>query len=122
MCAFERSEKGMEFIMNEFENKARNLKSQGNNCSYSVYNTFNKELKLNGHFPEPRSIEGKCGALLASLKILEETENKDKINIFEEEFIKEFGYSKCFELMRHERRCSDYVGWSANKLSEILSN
>lgn len=34
--------------MNESENKARNLKSQGNNCSYSVYNTF-YELE------EPRS-------------------------------------------------------------------
>ena len=108
--------------MKESENKARNLKSQGNNCSYSVYNAFTDNLKLSGDYPEPRSIEGKCGALLTSLKILEETGHADKINSFEEEFIKRFNYSKCFELMTHERRCSDYVGWSANRLSEIILN
>ena len=108
--------------MNKYEEIARNLKSQGNNCSYSIYNTFSNELKLSGEYPEPRSIEGKCGALITSLKILEETGHADKTNFFEDEFIKEFGYSKCFELMTHEKRCSDYVGWTTNKLSEIIFN
>lgn len=106
--------------MKEYENVARNLKSQGNNCSYSLYNAFADDLKLSGDYPEPRSIEGKCGALLTALHILKETGHADKIKKFEEDFIKEFGYSKCMDLMRYERRCNDYVGWSASKLSEII--
>ena len=33
-----------------------------------------------------------------------------------------FGYSKCVDLMTHERRCSDYVGESASLLVEIISD
>ena len=106
--------------MNKYEEIARNLKAEGNNCSYSVYNALKKALELNGEYPAPRSIEGKCGALLSALKILDETGNADKKEEFEKEFIKEFGYSKCIELMTHEKRCSDYVGWSAKKINEIL--
>lgn len=107
--------------MNKYEEVARNLKVNGNNCSYSVYNAFKEELKLNGEYPEPRSIDGKCGALLSALKILDETGNSNQKENFENEFVKEFGYAQCIELMTHERRCSDYVGWSANKISEIIN-
>lgn len=108
--------------MNEFEEKARNLKSQGNNCSYSVYNTFKKKLNLSGNYPEPRSIDGKCGALLSSLKILDEIGQADKKEQFEKDFIKQFGYAKCFELLTYERRCNDYVGWCASKISEYINS
>ena len=108
--------------MNKCEEIARKLKMQGNNCSYSVYNALAEDMKLSGDYPAPRSIEGKCGALLTALKILEETGNSNKKEEFEKEFIKEFGYSKCIELMTHEKRCTDYVGWSANKTNEIISN
>ncbi len=108
--------------MGKFEEKARNLKAQGYNCSYSVYNSFADELKLKGDYPAPRSKDGKCGALLVALKVLEETGNEEKKEELEEKFIEEFGYSKCVELMTHSRRCSDYVGWSANKIEEITSN
>ena len=107
--------------MNKYEEKARNLKMNGNNCSYSVHNAFIEELELNEDYPGPRSIEGKCGALLTALKILDETGNSNEKENLEKEFIKEFSYSKCVELMTHERRCSDYVGWSANKVSEIIN-
>lgn len=107
--------------MNKNEEIARKLKEQGNNCSYSVYNAYANELNLKTDYPAPRSIEGKCGALLTTLKILEDTNNSDKKEEFEREFIKKFGYSKCAELMRHERKCNDYVGWSANKISEMIS-
>lgn len=106
--------------MVEMEKIARNFKKQGNNCSYSVYTTFSKRIKLSGIYPEPRSIDGKCGALLATLKILDETGNSEKKEQFEKDFIQEFGYCKCSDLMKNDRRCNDYVGWAARKLDEIL--
>lgn len=108
-------------MMNKYEEVARNLKSQGNNCSYSVYNAFINDFKLNGNYPEPRSIENKCGALLTALKILKEKGYEEELDRFENEFLNEFGYCKCFELMTHGGRCNDYVGWSANKLYEVLN-
>ena len=107
--------------MNKYEEKARAFKSQGNNCAYAVYNAYADDLNLKGDFPAPRSIEGKCGALLAALKILDETGHGDKKEEFEKEFIAEFGYSKCAQLMTHERRCDDYVGWSADKINKIVN-
>ena len=106
--------------MNNHESIARKLKSEGNNCSFSVYNAF-KDLDLSIDFPAPRSIDGKCGALLTSLKILKEKGFENKIEEFEEWFIYEFGYNKCVDLMTHERRCNDYVGMCSKKLDEILN-
>ena len=106
--------------MNELEEVARNLKLQGNNCSVSVYQAFAKKLNLSGDYPAPRSIDGKCGALLTSLKILEETGHQDRQEEFEKDFIKEFGYVKCLELMSYQTRCSDYVGWAAKKVSAMI--
>lgn len=77
-------------------------------------------MNLSNDFPKPRSIEGKCGALLTAQKILKELGYEDKIEEFEKEFVKRFGYSKCIELMTHERRCNDYVGESARMLDEII--
>ncbi len=107
--------------MNKYEELARDLKAQGNNCSYSVYNAFKDDLNISGDYPEPRSIDGKCGALLTGLRILEEMGHSDKKEEFEKEFVQEFGYAKCIELMTNERRCSDYVGWLARKVDEIVN-
>ena len=60
--------------MNKYEEVARNLKLQGNNCAYAVYNAYAKDIDLKGDFPAPRSIEGKCGVLLSALKILDDME------------------------------------------------
>ena len=103
------------------EEKARQLHRQGNNCSTSVHNAFSEDVELSRDFPAPRSIDGKCGALLTSLKILKEKGYEEKQEEFENWFIQKFGYSKCIELMTHERRCNDYVGESAKKLDEILN-
>ncbi len=108
--------------MNKYEESAREFKAQGHNCSYSVYNAYINDIELSGEYPEPRSIDGKCGALLTALRILDETGHSDKKEEFENDFIKEFGYSKCVDLMTHERRCNDYVGWSANRINEIIKN
>ncbi len=103
------------------EERARNLHRQGNNCSTSLHNSFSEDIELSKDFPAPRSIEGKCGALLTAKKILKEKGHEDKIEDFEKEFVKRFGYSKCAELMTHERRCNDYVGEAAKMVDEILN-
>ena len=106
--------------MGKHEKRARELKAQGNNCSYSLYTAFMEDKRLDGKYPEPRSIDGKCGALLTAIRILEETGHEDKLEEFEKKFIELFGYNKCRDLMTHEARCSDYVGECARMLDEIL--
>ena len=107
--------------MNNHEKEARKLRMMGNNCSESLHTAFAKDYKLNGDFPAPRSIDGKCGALLTALKILREMGHEDKTEEFEKEFVKRFGYSKCVDLMSHERRCVDYVGEAADMMDKILA-
>lgn len=106
--------------MGKHEERARALKTQGNNCSISLYTAFTEDTRLDGDIPAPRSIEGKCGALLAGIKILKETGHEDRIEEFEKKFIELFGYNKCRDLMMHERRCNDYVGECAKLLDEII--
>lgn len=105
--------------MNNHEEEARELKMAGNNCSVSLYTAFERDTKLSGEYPAPRSKDGKCGALLTALRILDEIGHSEKKEGFEKEFVKRFGYSKCVELMTHERRCSDYVGEAARMIDEI---
>ena len=56
--------------MSKHEDNARKYKLLGNNCSNSLYRAFSEDTKLDGQIPAPRSIDGKCGALLTALKIL----------------------------------------------------
>ena len=107
--------------MDKHEGQARSLHGQGNNCSVSLYKSFLNDTNLDGNIPSPRSIAGKCGAVLAAEKILKECEKEDKIDEFEKEFISKFGYATCIDLMRTERRCNDYVGESASMVDKILS-
>ena len=106
--------------MNNHEEKARSLHKQGNNCSISLHNAFDQDFELSKDFPMPRSIDGKCGALLTSVKILKEKGFEDKVEEFEKEFIKKFRFTKCLELVTHERRCNDYVGECAKMLDNII--
>ena len=106
--------------MSKHETRARKLKSEGNNCSDAIYGAFSDDIELSEGYPQPRSIEGKCGALLTSLKILKDMGYEDRQEAFEKEFIKRFGYSKCIDLMTHERRCSDYVGESVEMIDKII--
>lgn len=106
--------------MTKHEERARELKEQGNNCSTALYTAFAEDTKIGTNFPQPRSIDGKCGALLTALFILKELGHADKVEEFENEFVRRFGYSKCADLMRHERRCIDYVGEAARMIDGIL--
>ena len=107
--------------MKNHEKRAREIHKQGNNCSTSLNKAFSEDMEISNKYPEPRSIEGKCGALLTAKKILVEIGKDDKIEEFEKEFVKKFGYTKCIDLMSHERRCNDYVGEAAKMIDEILS-
>ena len=108
--------------MYNHEERARSLHRQGNNCSTSLHKAFEEDMKLDSKYPMPRSIDGKCGALLTSIKILKETGHEDKIEEFEKQFKSKFGYTKCLELMTHERRCNDYVGECARMVDNILNS
>lgn len=103
------------------EEKARLNHKMGNNCSVSLHNAFSEDLSLSTDFPMPRSIEGKCGALLVSLKILKELNCEDSIEEFEKRFINKFGYTKCMELVTHGRKCNDYVGECAKMIDQIIN-
>ena len=52
--------------MESHELKARKLHMQGNNCSESIHISFSEDINLSKNFPAPRSIDGKCGALLTA--------------------------------------------------------
>ncbi len=110
-----------EFNMNVYEEKARKLKAGGLLCSNAVFDTFKSELNLEGKPPAPRSIDGKCGALLTTEFILKNFGRNDLIEDYNSLFISKFGSDKCIELMRKDRRCNDYVGESAKYISELFN-
>ena len=108
--------------MYNHEEKARSLHRQGNNCSTSLHKAFEEDMTLSGDYPMPRSIDGKCGALLAAIKILKDTGHEDKVEEFEKQFKNKFEYVTCMELMTHGRKCNDYVGESAKMIDQILNS
>ena len=108
--------------MGKHETLARKLKDEGNNCSAALYGAFKKDNKLENKYPEPRSIEGKCGALLTAISILKETGNEEKIKDFEKEFIEKFGFDKCKDLVKNGRNCREYVGQTAKMLDDIIKH
>lgn len=100
--------------MKRSEEVARDYHKQGHNCSNSVYEPFKSNLKI--EVPKPRSVEGMCGALICGIKILDTLNIKHNLK---EEFEYEFGYTKCFDLMRNDKRCNDYVGYVAKRVEEL---
>ena len=106
--------------MNNHEKTARQLRSMGLTCSEALHKTYAKDLNLDDNYPAPRSIEGKCGAVLTCIKILQDTGHSDKVEEFEKWFFDRFGSLKCAELMSRERRCSDYIGDTASIIDEFL--
>ncbi len=107
--------------MNKYEEKARQLHKEGNTCSYALYNTFKDDFKLDDNYPLPRSIDGICGSVLVTEKILKDLGKEKYIDEFREKFLKEFKYMKCVELMKNDRRCNDYVGFAANFIFDHIN-
>ena len=107
--------------MDKYETEARLMHKNGKTCSYSLYNAFQNDFNLEGTYPLPRSIDGKCGAILTTEKILDELNLSDKKEEFVQRFLKEFGETKCIELMKKDRRCNDYVGFAAQQINEYIN-
>ena len=108
-------------IMNKYESIARRIHKEGHNCSYAIHEAFKEDYNLKEDYPAPRSIEGKCGALLTCISILKELGKDDLIPIFEQKFIEQFKFVKCGDLIRNGRICNDNIGISARMLSELLN-
>lgn len=107
---------------NKYELIARKLKSEGNNCSNSLYKAFASDYHLSGDIPSPRSVDGLCGTVLTTMQILKELGKEEYIGEYKKLFLQNFGYLTCIDLMRHDRRCSDYIGFSSNFINDCLKN
>ena len=79
--------------MSNYEETARSIHRSGNSCSASVYNAF-KDVNTSGDgkVPAPRSEGGKCGAVLAAEKLINEMGLGDEKVSFEREFRRLFIY------------------------------
>ena len=107
-------------MKNNYEVIARANHKSGMNCSNAIYNAFCKECNLSFDVPAPRSVDGMCGAVIVTEQILKELNLEDKIEIYENKFIEEFGSLKCIDLMKKDRRCNDYIGMSSKFISDLL--
>ena len=102
------------------ESKARSIHRTGPNCSISVDRAFADVNAANGNPPAPRSIAGKCGALLAAQKVMRDL-GIDGEEELEQAFRDEMGYVTCIDLKRNRRNCNDCVGVAA-RLAEAAIN
>ena len=59
--------------MGNYGESARKLHMNGNSCSAAVYQAFRDVNTIgDGKVPAPRSIDSKCGAVLAAEKLIRE--------------------------------------------------
>lgn len=113
----------------DYENTARNtFHRDGANCSQAIAATFSDKLGITPEkameiTPPPRSIEGKCGAVLASEMILDKLGINKKAEL-EEQFIKLNGTIECKKLLASKEKlsknCHDYVGDAARILNSLI--
>ena len=115
--------------MNEMEIQARQNHKQGNNCSCSLAMAFADKMHMKAEeakqtVPPPRSIDGKCGAYLSAVTILEKL-GPDRVQEFEEAFLEQNGSLKCKEILAGRavtgRTCNDVIGEAAAKLEAVIS-
>jgi hypothetical protein len=104
----------------DHESTARELHRTKLNCSNSVYRAFSDIDKSGGEPPAPRSIDGKCGALITAQKILRDL-GIDREAELEQAFKDELGYTLCFDLKRNRVSCNDCVGTAARLVDEYLA-
>lgn len=102
------------------ENRARAIHRSGYNCSQSVDRAFADVNAAAGNPPAPRSIAGKCGALLAAQKIIADM-GIDRANELEHDFKTELGYVLCRDLKRNRVSCNDCVGVAAQLVDKYLT-
>ena len=102
------------------EDGARAIHRAGRSCSVAVYEAFSNVDHAGGNSPAPRSIDGKCGALLAAEQVLHDL-GVDAEGELDGAFERELGYVRCTELRRHRIDCNDCVGVAARLLDELLA-
>ena len=101
------------------ERNARSIHNSRYNCSNSVYRAFSDVDTAGGQPPAPRSIAGKCGALLTAQKVLVDL-GIDDADELEQEFLEELGYVTCIDLKRNRRSCNDCVGIASRLVDERI--
>ena len=99
---------------------ARSIHRSGPNCSISVYQAFADVNAAGGTPPAPRSIAGKCGALITAQKVLRDM-GIDREAELEAAFCEQMGYVTCLDLKRNRRSCNDCVGVAARLVDEYLA-
>lgn len=102
------------------EEAARSIHRTGLNCSNSVDKAFADVNDAAGNPPAPRSIAGKCGALLTAQKVLRDL-GIDREDELERAFEAELGYVTCRDLKRNRRDCNDCVGIAARLADELIA-
>ncbi|MDO4537486.1 MAG: hypothetical protein Q4B54_04935 [Coriobacteriales bacterium] len=104
----------------DHERKARGKHRMGFNCSTSVFKAFKDVDKSGNKAPAPRSIAGKCGALLAAQQVLRDLgiPREDEL---EQAFKDQMGYITCVELKQHRCNCNDCVGTAARMVDFYLA-
>lgn len=102
------------------ENEARRIHRTGHNCSNSVDRAFSDVNSAAGNPPAPRSIAGKCGALLAAQKVLSDLGIRREGEL-ERAFEKELGFVTCVELKRNRRDCNDCVGVATRLADQMVA-
>ncbi len=107
--------------MGNYGESARKLHMNGNSCSAAVYQAFRDVNTIgDGKVPAPRSIDSKCGAVLAAEKLIREMNLGDEGD-FDGKFMETYGSLKCAELLKgHGRRCNEFVGFAADYVEERI--
>ena len=88
-------------MSSRFEDKARELHSNGINCSNSLYFAFKDIFDLGDNVPQPRSIDGLCGTVLTTEYILK--------RLGKVEYIKEYLY------LNVKYKCLFHESWNTYK-------
>lgn len=107
--------------MIKYEKKSRYLHNQGNNCSKSIYDAFRDDYNLDFIYPKPRSIDGMCGVILISHRILKQLNKEEYIEEFNNKFLREFNNIKCSYLFKNKDCCNNYIGFASSLLSVLIS-
>ncbi len=102
------------------EPEARAIHRTGTNCSTAVYRAFSDVDKAGGTPPAPRSIAGKCGALLTAQQVLKDM-GVDAADELERDFCERLGFVTCIDLKRARRDCNDCVGVAAELADKYLA-
>ena len=114
--------------MNYGEVARGQMRRDGANCSQSVTIAYAEKLGITPEealkvAPEPRSIDGKCGAVLASEMILDKL-GVDKKEEFRKEFQDSNGSLQCKPLLEtkkaRNKSCHDMVEEAANIVAKLI--